>query len=252
LAKQPKYVIYVENRSIVVPGDVVAAGDVAIETPHLLHRLPDGRIVAMVTGLVEVEQSDDRASIKLIPLKGRYIPKEGDIVIGVVCDIGITAWFVDIRAPFTAVLNASDYLGGKPFNPATDNLRKYLDVGDVIIAKVAQFDRTRDPILTVQEKGLGKVVEGSLIEIEPSRVPRVIGRKRSMISMIQELTQCNIVVGNNGRILLKCPNPEIEAVAILAIKKIEAEAHTQGLTERVREFIIEEKIKRGLISRGVS
>jgi len=249
LSKQ-RPILYFQNRDIVVPGDIVAIGDVEIETPNLLIKLEDGRVIASVTGLLNIEEDGDKVRVGLIPLKGRYIPKPGDLVIGVVADVGITAWFVDIRAPFPGVLNASDYLG-RPFNPAAENLRKYLDVGDVIIAKVAQFDRTRDPILTVQDKGLGKVVEGSLIEIEPSRVPRVIGRRKSMISMLQELTQCNIVVGNNGRILLKCPNPEIEAVAILAIKKIEAEAHTTGLTERVREFIIEEKIKRGLMERGL-
>ena len=247
--EKQRYVLYVQNRQVVVPGDIVASGDLDIETPYFLQRLDDGRIMATITGLIDVEESEDRAKIRLIPLKGRYIPKEGDIVIGIVADVGLTAWFLDIRAPFPGILNASDYLG-RPFNPASDNLRKYLDIGDVVIAKIAQFDRTRDPVLTVQDKGLGKVIEGSLIEIEPSRVPRVIGKKRSMINMLTESTSCQIIVGNNGRILLKCPNSEIEAITILAIKKIEEEAHTTGLTERIREFIIEQKVKRGLIGHG--
>ncbi len=249
MGEKRRYILYVGNRQVVVPGDIVAVGDVVIETPNYLQKLDDGRVMVTVTGLLDVEESEGTARLRVIPLKGRYIPKEGDVVIGVVADVGLTAWFLDIRAPFPGVLNASDYLG-RPFNPASENLRKYLDVGDVVIAKIAQFDRTRDPILTVQEKDLGKVVEGSLIEIEPSRVPRVIGRKRSMINMLMEETGCSIVVGNNGRILLRCPNPEIEAIAILAIKKIEEEAHTTGLTERVREFIIEQKVKRGLIGHG--
>lgn len=232
-----------------VVGDIVASGDVIIDSPSFLQRLSDGRVMATVTGLIDIEEVENAIRLRVIPLKGRYIPKEGDIVIGIVTDIGITAWFLDIRAPFPGVLNAADYLG-RPFNPASENLRKYLDVGDVVIAKIAQYDRTRDPILTVQEKDLGKVVEGSLIEIEPSRVPRVIGKKRSMINMLVEETGCKIVVGNNGRILLKCPSPEIEAIAILAIKKIEEEAHTMGLTERVRDFIIEQKVRRGLIGHG--
>ncbi len=249
MGERQKYILYVNNRQVVVPGDIVAVGDVVIETPSYLQKLDDGRVMVTVTGLIDVEEGEGTARLRVIPLKGRYIPKEGDVVIGIVTDVGLTAWFLDIRAPFPGVLNASDYLG-RPFNPASENLRKYLDVGDVVIAKIAQFDRTRDPLLTVQEKDLGKVVEGSLIEIEPSRVPRVIGRKRSMINMLMEETGCNIVVGNNGRILLICPNPEIEAIAILAIKKIEEEAHTTGLTERVREFIIEQKVKRGLIGHG--
>ncbi len=249
MGERPKYILYVNNRQVVVPGDIVAVGDVVIETPGYLQKLDNGRVMVTVTGLIDIEESENTARLRVIPLKGRYIPKEGDVVIGIVTDVGLTAWFLDIRAPFPGVLNASDYLG-RPFNPASENLRKYLDVGDVVIAKIAQFDRTRDPILTVQEKDLGKVVEGSLIEIEPSRVPRVIGKKRSMINMLTEETECSIVVGNNGRILLRCPNPEIEAIAVLAIKKIEEEAHTTGLTERVREFIIEQKVKRGLIGHG--
>ena len=243
--------MYFPHRAIVATGDIVAYGEVEIATPNYLVRLSDGRIITTVTGLLNVEQQDDKVRLSIIPLKGRYFPKEGDIVIGIVSEIGVTAWFLDIRAPFPGVLNAVDYLG-RPFNPATENLRKYLDIGDVVIAKIAQFDRTRDPILTVQDKGLGKVVEGSLIEIEPCRVPRVIGRKRSMINMLIEETGCDIIVGNNGHILVKCPNPELETIAILAIKKIEREAHTQGLTDRVRQFIIEQKIKKGLLGHGGS
>jgi len=85
------------------------------------------------------------------------------------------------------------------------------------------------------------------VEIEPCKVGRVIGKKKSMMNMLIEQTKCEVFVGNNGRILLKCPNLELEYIAILAIKKIENEAHTTGLTERIKEFIIEEKVKRGLI-----
>ncbi|RLG85463.1 MAG: RNA-binding protein [Thermoprotei archaeon] len=236
--------ILFENRSLVVPGDVVAEGDRLTLAAPFLRRV--GRsVVATVVGLLTVEKSNNEYKVGLIPLEGCYYPRPGDVVIGIVRDIGVTSWLIDIRAPLPGVLNASDYLG-KPYSPSED-LSKYLDVGDVILAKVAQFDRGRDPLLTVQEKGLGKVVEGALIEIKPSRVPRVIGRKRSMLSVLQEETGCQIVVGNNGRILLRCPDPEREAIAVLAIKKIEREAHTQGLTERIKDFIIEQKIKRGLI-----
>ncbi|RLG77509.1 MAG: RNA-binding protein [Thermoprotei archaeon] len=239
--------LLVENRAMVFPGDVIAEGNnFEIATPYL--KRIGNRVVATVIGLVTIEKDDRTTKLGLIPLEGCYYPKVGDLVIGIVIDIGVTSWLVDIRAPFPAVLNASDYLG-KPYNPS-EELSKYLNIGDVILAKIAQFDRGRDPLLTVQEKGLGKVVEGVLIEIKPSRVPRVVGRRKSMLSMLQEETRCQIVVGNNGRILLRCPDPEREAIAILAIKKIEREAHTQGLTERIKEFIIEQKIKRGLIGSG--
>lgn len=237
------------KRTLVLPGDTLSAlpsGEI-IDQYGCLIREKDTNIVTVIS-LLDIEEAGDKIRYRLIPLKFKYIPKEGDIVIGIVKDVSISSWIVDINAPYNAVLNAADYLG-RPFNPATENIRKYLDVGDVILAKVAQFDRTRNPLLTTQDKDLGKVVEGSLLEIEPSKVARVIGRKRSMISMLEESTQCKIIVGNNGRILLRCPSPEHEYIAVLAIKKIERESHTLGLTERIRSFIIEEKVKRGLIKR---
>ena len=85
------------------------------------------------------------------------------------------------------------------------------------------------------------------MEIIPSRVPRVIGRRGSMINMVKEETKCQITVGLNGRIWIIGPTPAHEEVAVLAIKKIERETHTSGLTDRVKMFIREELRKRGLI-----
>ncbi len=236
------------QRVIRLPGDqIIVDKNVSIEGSNInisLYKLSENTYVITTVSLQDIGEDDKK--IRIIPLKGRYIPKEGDIVIGIVTDVTLSSWLVDIKSPYLAILNASDYIG-KSFNPSSENIRKYLDVGDVVIAKIAQFDRTRLPILTVQDKGLGKVVSGSLIEIEPIKVGRVIGKKRSMITMLSEQTKCEFVVGVNGRILLRCPDPELEYVAILAIKKIEAEAHTTGLTERIKEFILNEKVKRGLI-----
>ncbi|BEP18484.1 exosome complex RNA-binding protein Rrp4 [Pyrofollis japonicus] len=236
--------IYVSPRSIVVPGDLIAEGD-DVEADSVYIERRGKRFYATITGLVSVEQVDDKYKISIIPLEGAYIPKAGDIVIGLVEDIGLTHWEVDISSPYKGILTVQEALE-KPFNPVTDSLKRYLDVGDYIVAKVIAFDRARDPLLTIKGKGLGRVTEGSIVEIKPSRVARVIGKKGSMVNMLMQETGCNILVGQNGRILINCPNKDIEEILVLSIKKIEAEAHTTGLTERVREFIRKEREKRGV------
>jgi len=233
------------KRVIALPGDLIVIDkNISIEGTNL-YKLSENTYIVTTISIQDYEEGEKKR-IRVVSLKGRYIPKEGDVVIGIIIDVTLSYWLADIKSPYPAILNASDYLG-KSFNPALENIRKYLDIGDVIIAKVAQFDRSRLPTLTVQDKGLGKVIGGSLVEIEPSKVGRVIGRKKSMISMLTEQTKCEFVVGINGRILLRCPNSDLEYIAILAIKKIEEEAHIIGLTERIKEFIINEKVKRGLI-----
>ncbi len=237
----------IKERKLVIPGDSITLDqNTTVEGLTYLYKLNESTYMATVTALIDVETMENKRRLRVIPLKGRYIPKEGDVVIGTVVDVSLSSWTIDINSPYSAVLYAYDYIG-KNFNPTVENIRKYLDVGDVLLAKIAQFERSRGVVLTVQDKGLGKITSGSLVEIEPCKIARVIGKKRSMLNMLMEQTRCEIFVGNNGRILLRCPSLELEYITILAIKKIESEAHTIGLTEKIKDFIIEEKVKRGLI-----
>ncbi len=236
--------IYFKPRSIVVPGDVLAEGD-DVEAESVYIERVGKKFIAAITGLFQVEEHDGKYRINIIPLEGAYIPKPGDIVIGLIRDIGITHWDVDIASPYKGVLTVQEVLD-RPFNPATDSLKRYLDVGDYIVAKVLAFDRARDPLLTIKGEGLGRVSEGVIVEIKPSRVPRVIGKRGSMVNMLMKETGCDILVGQNGRILVKCPNKDLEEIVVLSLRKIEAEAHLSGLTESVKEFIREERSRRGV------
>ncbi len=233
---------YVEDRQLVTPGDLLAEGEYKITNPATVYR-KGNKYYAAVIGLAQV--SDD--TVNVIPLEGFYYPNPGDIVVGVIVNVGITNWEVDIRAPFTAILYAADALG-RPVNPAKEDLTHYLDVGDIIVAKIEAFDRTRNPVLTIRGKGLGKVNEGAIVEISPVKVPRVIGKKASMLQTLQKETGCDITVGKNGRIIIKCRNPDMQEILVLAIRKIERESHIPGLTDRIKEFILKEKVRRGLIS----
>ena len=82
------------------------------------------------------------------------------------------------------------------------------------------------------------------MHVTPTKIPRIIGRKGSMISMIKQETNCQIILGLNGVILVTGKNPEDEELAMTAIKKIEDESHTSGLTDRVTRLLKEAKQKR--------
>jgi exosome complex RNA-binding protein Rrp4 len=53
-------------------------------------------------------------------------------------------------------------------------------------------------------------------------------------------------VTQNGRIWLKGVDIAHERLLIESIHKIASEAHTVGLTDRMQEYIINEKKKRGI------
>lgn len=177
----------------------------------------------------------DGNRVFVVPLKGGYIPRVGDLVAGRIVDIGLSGWNVDIRSPYEAMLPASETPG--PRGPRRQDLSSTFDVGDMVIAEILAFDRTRDPLLTAKGPGLGKVATGRVVEISAAKIPRLIGRKGSMISMLKKETDCQITVGQNGIVLVWGKSPENERVAVEAIYMVEREAHTRGLTDRIREMI---------------
>jgi len=225
--------IFCEKRQLVTPGDLLAEGDyLAGDNTYR----ENNKIYATRVGLADY----DKRGLYVVALKAFYIPDVEDLVIGKVVEVGFGSWTLDIRAPYLATLRASDVLN-RPFKPQQDDLPSIFDVGDLVLAKVVAYDRTQDPLLTVREEGLGKITRGQITEITPTKIPRVIGRKGSMISMLKKETGCQIAVGQNGLILVKGNTPEDERLAIMAIRKIEQEAHTSGLTDRVTEMIRKEK-----------
>lgn len=228
---------YFEKKQLVTPGEMLAEGDYIAGSNTYKE---NSKIFASKIGLADCKNKQ----VNVVALRSFYFPKVGDIVIGTVKEVGFNGWTVNIRAPYTALLRASDVLS-RPFKPQNDELSQVLGGGDLIVAKIASYDRAHDPQLTVGEPGLGKITRGQIIKVTPTKIPRVIGKKGSMISMIKQQTNCQIILGLNGVVLVTGKNPDDEELALAAIQKIEDESHTSGLTDRITQFLKEEKEKTG-------
>ena len=163
-------------------------------------------------------------------------------IIGMITKVGITSWNVDIRGPYVGTLRVSNVID-RDFDALRESLDRILETGDIIKAQITYFDRMRDPVLTLQGRGLRKITNGRLIEVDPVKIPRIIGKKGSMIQLLKNMTNAQILVGQNGRIVIIAFNLKTENLVERAIRKIEAEAHTSGLTDRIREFLEQEKMK---------
>ena len=225
--------VFYEKKQLVAPGDLLAEGDYV---PGDSTYKENGKIYASRLGLVDY----DGRRVHIVALKAFYIPAPGDTVIGKVVETTPGGWVIDIKAPHLARLRASDVVE-RSFKPETTDLPSIFDVGDLIIANVVAYDRTRDPLLTIREPGLGKIMRGQLFEVTPTKIPRVIGRQGSMVSMIKRETGCQLTIGQNGLILISGRSPKDERLAVMALRKIEAESHTSGLTDQVNEMIKKER-----------
>ena len=111
-----------------------------------------------------------------------------------------------------------------------------MDKGDLISTRVNSFDRTRNPLLSVAEHVLGKIDRVETIKISPTKVPRVICKKGTMIKSIEFGTGSKLSVGQNGLVVVIGP-PESIDKATRAIKMVEDDAHLPDLTEKIQQFL---------------
>jgi exosome complex component RRP4 len=217
------------KRKYVVPGDRIIEGNFR---PLSNVTKSGNSIFATRIGIAEAT----RDGIKVIPLSGVYIPRVNDIVIGKITDHSSLSWQVDISSCFSAHLPAQDVFG-RDFSPARDDMNKQLAIGDLVTARIMAFDRTRDPMLTVQDKDLGRIPRGEFLKISATRVPRLIGKRGSMIQTIEQATQTRILIGQNGIVVVTGRNAEGTQLAIRAIRMVEEEAHTSNLTQRIKTLL---------------
>jgi exosome complex component RRP4 len=217
------------KRRYVIPGDKIIEGNYK----PLMNVIKSGNyLVSTRVGIAEAGKD----GVKVIPLSGVYIPRVNDLVIGKIIDRSSLSWDVDINACFFAHLPAQDVFG-RDFSPAKDDMGRQLSIGDLIIARIVSFDRTRDPMLTVQDKDLGKIPYGEFIKISPTRVPRLIGKRGSMIQTIEQATQTRVIIGQNGIVVVTGRDPDGLSLAAKAIKLVEEESHTTNLTQRVKSLL---------------
>lgn len=213
--------IYVEDKNLVIPGQILADDEYY---PGRGTFKEDGKVCSSLMGLVSLRNK----KIRVIPLKSKYVPKKGDVVIGKINDVRFSMWDVNINSPYSGILPAFEVFGRDK-----KELSKVYDVGDVLFLRVIDVDEVKKAKLGLKGRGLGKFKGGIIVDISPTKVPRLIGKKGSMINMIKNKTNCKIVVGQNGLVWVK-GDDDMEQLTREIIHTIEVEAHTSGLTNKIK------------------
>ena len=202
------------NKKIVLPGDRIASG--RINAPNTYF---DGEATfAAVIGMMDDEG-------RYIPLENRYRPLVGEVVVGMVTDVRHAGYEVDLNLPH----------GG--FIPSRD-IRLTLQLGDFVICKIKSVNEVGD----VDLGEVRRLPKGKIIEFPSAKVPRLIGRKSSMLSLLRDYTGGDIMVGNNGYVWMS--DKSDMPLLLKAIKMIERKAHKSGLTDEMANFLASQKGER--------
>jgi exosome complex component RRP4 len=126
---------------IVSPGEVVSTDTSGYLKGHGTMVSEDGKyIVATVAGVVERVNK----LLTVRPLKSRYFPSVGDVVVGRVVEVGNKRWKVDLQGRQNAsLLLSAVYLPGGVQRRKTEEdllqMRQLFTEQDVIVAEVQQI-----------------------------------------------------------------------------------------------------------------
>ena len=219
--------LLVNERQLVVPGDTLATGLDFLPSSGCFRE--NNKIKAKLMGLVKLRER----FIGVVPLAGVYIPKTGDGIIALIEDMQSTMWIADINSPYDAILTLGEAVGEYVDLTKTD-ISVYYDIGDLVYAKILNVSKSKQVQLTMNDHRSRKLIGGRILKITPSKVPRLIGKDGSMIELIKNKTNCQIIVGQNGIAWIK---GEKEGLAAKCILTINEESHIMGLTDRISKLL---------------
>jgi exosome complex component RRP4 len=219
-----------EEDDLVTPGDLITDADALSAVSGAYEE--NNKIYSKHLGTVHYSGQE----VEVRPMSGRYMPSEGDTIIGEVTRVSYSRWTVEFNSAYEGSLNIADATD-EYVDLDEDDLSDFYEVGDAVVIKVKSVTDGMDVDLSMKDKRCRKLEGGRVIEIAPSKVPRVIGKQGTMVKQINEKTNCNIIVGQNGQVWISGDRANLAA---RAVKKVEREAHTENLTDRMSEWLEEE------------
>ena len=164
-------------------------------------------------------------TISIEPRRTAYVPRPGDLVIGYIEGCTNNIWFVDIGAPFNAILPMS--LG--PSKADFGGTRSVIDIGEAILCRVQEVEETHSSVVTMKGMGLRKIRSGAVENIDPHLLGRLIGKQGKALRQLKEESECRVIVGDNGRLWIDGDfNGTLEVRNRLRSLTAEAKAVTLG------------------------
>jgi exosome complex component RRP4 len=201
------------TKRIVTPGELIT--DQRKKLGDNIY-IKENKIYSSVLGILN--ESDDYISV--VALNGPYLPRVGDGVIGIVKNVTQVGYVIDIKTNQDCFFPKS-------------LLTKELTKGQMLFARVKS---TND---SVDLENINILPKGNLISVSSVKIPRIIGKNESMLNVLKNNTESNILVGKNGWIWYVSKKP---VLLENAINLITTNSQKSNLTNTVEEYLKKSKV----------
>eukprot|EP00927_Polykrikos_kofoidii_P072784 TRINITY_DN68879_c0_g1_i1.p1 TRINITY_DN68879_c0_g1~~TRINITY_DN68879_c0_g1_i1.p1 ORF type:complete len:231 (+),score=34.80 TRINITY_DN68879_c0_g1_i1:200-892(+) len=206
--------------TVCLPGDEVPlSGDIAAGLGVTVDQ-DSSRAYATAAGLLK-HQGDE---VSVENLRKRYLPRGGDVVVGIITHRTADAYKVDIRAPSPA------YLPSLAFNSATRRNRPNLEVGALVFARVVSahpdletelscVDLETKKAWTTMEVQYGELKGGLNFEVALSAANRLVQADCFILDRLGKDFPYELCAGQNGRLWLQAQTARETVLLLQAIRR---------------------------------
>ncbi|KAI9813610.1 MAG: exosome non-catalytic core subunit rrp4 [Pycnora praestabilis] len=218
----------VSSQGIVTPGEVVTE-DPQWMRGHGTFVSPDTTsIIATVAGTVQ--KTNKLLSVR--PLRARYTPEIGDLVVGRIVEVQSKRWRVDLSAPLLAALplSAINLPGGiLRKRTSTDELqiRSFFSEGDLLVAEVQSIFQDGSASLHTRSLKYGKLRNGVFLAVSGTGGGGGVIRARRQVWTVNTGNgggEVDVVLGVNGYIWIAKHVSTEESSSQVSITKLEENA----------------------------
>ncbi|KAI9768840.1 MAG: exosome non-catalytic core subunit rrp4 [Geoglossum simile] len=205
--------------------EIVTPGETITEDPQWMRGHgtytagADGtKIIASVAGTV----AKTNKLLSVSPLRARYTPEIGDLVVGRIIEVGTKRWLCDISAPHLSALHLSSInLPGGILRKRTTTdelqIRSYFSEGDLLVAEVQTLHQDGSASLHTRSLKYGKLRNGVFMSVGGRGVKR--GRRQVFeVKLTDGVGGVDVYLGVNGFVFIAMHTdlPESESTSIIA------------------------------------
>ncbi|KFY73925.1 hypothetical protein V501_01659 [Pseudogymnoascus sp. VKM F-4519 (FW-2642)] len=192
------------STSIVTPGEVVTDDPQWMRGHGTYVEPATAAILATVAGTIQ--KTNKLLSVR--PLRARYTPEIGDLVVGRIIEVQSRRWRVDIGAPLLAALPLSAInLPGGILRKRTETdelqIRTFLSEGDLLVCEVQSLFHDGSASLHTRSLKYGKLRNGVFVSVAGMGGGGGVVRSRRQVWTIETANgggPVDVILGVNGYI----------------------------------------------------
>lgn len=197
-----------QSTQIITPGQIITT-DTQWMRGHGTFAAANDASSAIRSTLAGTIQKTNKL-ISVVPLRARYNPEIGDLVIGRIVEVQSRRWKVDVAAPVLAVLQLSSInLPGGALRKRTSvdelNIRSFFGEGELIVAEVQSLFQDGSAALHTRSLKYGKLKNGYFMAVSGMGGGMGVVRSKRQIFTLQTSRggEVDVMLGVNGYVWIE-------------------------------------------------